>query len=358
MIHTSAVIEGRQVTIGYREGKRETDLFTDMDFTLYRGELTTLLGTNGTGKSTLLRTMSATQPYLRGNILLNGRELSSYNERELARHIGVVFTERYMAGGLRVHELVALGRYPYTGFFGRLDENDRLITEAVMVQVGIYHKRDSYLSQLSDGERQKAFIAKALAQESDVILLDEPTAFLDLPSRIETMSLLHRLAEENGKTILMSTHDVEQALVLADRLWLLSPGNGLECGATEDMILAGRLDKLFPSDNIRFDTEHGSYYPLVHSHTPIALSAADPTLLHWGINLLNRNGFSCLIDENVSVSTENRHTHKNGEIPHISINAVNCISLSHNGTTYTLPSFSALADTIRSMKPKLTNYRQ
>ena len=103
MIHTSAVIEGRQVTIGYREGKRETDLFTDMDFTLYRGELTTLLGTNGTGKSTLLRTMSATQPYLRGNILLNGRELSSYNERELARHIGVVFTERYMAGGLRLH---------------------------------------------------------------------------------------------------------------------------------------------------------------------------------------------------------------------------------------------------------------
>ena len=156
----------------------------------------------------------------------------------------------------------------------------------------------------------------------------------------------------------MSTHDVEQALVLADRLWLLSPGNGLECGATEDMILAGRLDKLFPSDNIRFDTEHGSYYPLVHSHTPIALSAADPTLLHWGINLLNRNGFSCLIDENVSVSTENRHTYKNGEIPHISINAVNCISLSHNGTTYTLPSFSALADTIRSMKPKLTNSRQ
>ena len=213
MIHTSAVIEGRQVTIGYREGKRETDLFTDMDFTLYRGELTTLLGTNGTGKSTLLRTMSATQPYLRGNILLNGRELSSYNERELARHIGVVFTERYMAGGLRVHELVALGRYPYTGFFGRLDENDRLITEAVMEQVGIYHKRDSYLSQLSDGERQKAFIAKALAQESDVILLDEPTAFLDLPSRIETMSLLHRLAEENGKTILMSTHDVELSLI-------------------------------------------------------------------------------------------------------------------------------------------------
>ena len=94
MIHSSAVIEGRQVTIGYREGKRETDLFTDMDFTLYRGELTALLGTNGTGKSTLLRTMSATQPYLRGNILLNGRELSSYNERDLARHIGVVFTER------------------------------------------------------------------------------------------------------------------------------------------------------------------------------------------------------------------------------------------------------------------------
>lgn len=132
---------------------------------------------------------------------------------------------------------------------------------------------------------KKPSIAKALAQESDVILLDEPTAFLDLPSRIETMSLLHRLAEESGKTILMSTHDVEQALVLADRLWLLSPGSGLECGVTEDMILAGRLDKLFPSviSLIRYRTRQLlSTRTQPHSHHSFA---ADPTLLHWGINL-------------------------------------------------------------------------
>lgn len=357
-MNRAAVIEGHQVAIGYREGKNETRLFSKMDFALYRGELTALLGTNGTGKSTLLRTMSATQPYFEGHITLHGQELTTFSERELARHIGVVFTDRHMAGGLRVHELVALGRYPYTGFFGRLDSSDRRIVESVMSQVGIAHKRDAYLSQLSDGERQKAFIAKALAQESEVILLDEPTAFLDLPSRIETMSLLHRLAEESGKTILMSTHDVEQALVLADRLWLLTPEKGLECGVTEDLILDGRLDRLFPTDNIKFDTEHGSYYPLVESHTPVLLSATDTTLLHWGINLLNRNGFSCLIGKEpsntpqtkASPSVNNKHEKDTGTQLGITIETAHRIVLSHGATQQTLDSFTALAEAIKKWR--------
>lgn len=349
-MNTTAVIEGRRVTLGYREGKERVELFADVDFSLYRGELTALLGINGAGKSTLLRTMSATQPCLSGEILLGGVNLADLSERERAQRIGVVFTEKHLAGGLRVHELVALGRYPYTGFFGRLDRHDRERVEEVMVQAGIAHKRDAYLSQLSDGERQKAFIAKALAQESDVILLDEPTAFLDLPSRIETLMLLHRLAEECGKTILLSTHDVEQALVLADRLWLLSPQYGLECGVTEDMILSGRLDRLFPSESIRFDPEHGSYYPLVRSGAPVRLRAGNATLLHWAINLLNRNGFSCLIDKEEATSPDEKAARKNDSIPAISIEASHRIVLTTGEGHRVLNSFEALADAIKRLK--------
>ncbi|HIT81122.1 MAG TPA: ABC transporter ATP-binding protein [Candidatus Caccoplasma merdavium] len=349
-MNTTAVIEGRRVTLGYREGKERAILFSDMDFSLYRGELTALLGINGAGKSTLLRTMSATQPCLSGEIRLGGKDLSALSEQERAQRIGVVFTEKHMAGGLRVHELVALGRYPYTGFFGRLDRHDRERVKEVMALAGIAHKRDAYLSQLSDGERQKAFIAKALAQESDVILLDEPTAFLDLPSRIETMMLLHRLAEECGKTILLSTHDVEQALVLADRLWLLSPQYGLECGVTEDLILSGRLDRLFPSDTIRFDPEHGSYYPLVHSCSPVMLRADNATLLHWGINLLNRNGFSCLIDKDKATSPGEEAARTSDKIPYISIEANDRITLTSGAKRLALDSFAALADAVKELK--------
>ncbi|MCD7710912.1 MAG: ABC transporter ATP-binding protein [Porphyromonadaceae bacterium] len=345
---STPVLEGCQVTIGYREGKRENALFPPMDFALYPGELTALLGINGVGKSTLLRTLSATQPALGGEIRLKGKNLSAYKEGELARHISVVLTERQVAGGLRVHELVALGRYPYTGFWGSLRPDDRRIIEKVMEETGIAHKRNFHLSQLSDGERQKAFIAKTLAQESEVILLDEPTAFLDLPSRIEMMSLLHRLAAENGKTILLSTHDVGQALVLADKLWLLSPQKGLECGVTEELILAGRLDNLFPSNAIRFDPEHGSYYPLVQGHSRIALSAANPTLLHWGVNLLNRNGFSCLLDENMGDTAEGKSPSVPTETARIAIEAADHIAFSYAGEKICLSSFSALITTLRS----------
>lgn len=297
MRQSEIVVEGKDLTIGYQVGKKRTEVHAGLNFQLFRGELTCLLGANGAGKSTLLRTLAAAQPFLSGSLQLLGRDLSAYSERELSRTIGVVLTDRTQAGGLTVYELVALGRQPYTGFFGRLDKKDKLLVEHALQAVEITHKARCYMAELSDGERQKVMIAKALVQECPLILLDEPTAFLDVVSRIEIMNLLHRLAVEENRAILLSTHDIEQALVLADRLWLLSSPEGLECGVTEDLILHNRMDTLFPDrSHIKFDLMHGGFSPEVSGEKRIVLKAADEILRHWAQNALNRHHYFCLED--------------------------------------------------------------
>ncbi len=291
------VIQGQNLSIGYRTGKQEKIVHEHLNFQLHAGELTCLLGANGTGKSTLLRTLSASQPALGGTLDILGKPLTEYTEKERSRTIGVVLTDKTFAGGLSVYELVGLGRQPHTGFFGRLNKEDKRIIEEAMEHVGIAHKAHSYTAELSDGERQKAMIAKALVQECPLILLDEPTAFLDVVSRIEIMHLLHRLAEEQQKAILLSTHDIEQALVLSDKLWLLSKEHGLQTGVTEDIILNHQMENLFDKKDIRFDYDHGVYYPLANGQKKIAVSSEDKTLLHWAINALNRHGYQCVSND-------------------------------------------------------------
>ena len=290
------VIQGKDLSIGYRTGKKEKIVHRHLNFQLHAGELTCLLGANGAGKSTLLRTLSASQPSLKGELLILDKTVSAYTEKERSRTIGVVLTDKTFTGGLSVYELVALGRQPHTGFFGRLTKEDRRIVEEAMENVGIAHKARNYTAELSDGERQKVMIAKALVQECPLILLDEPTAFLDVVSRIEIMHLLHRLAVEQNKAILLSTHDIEQALVLSDKLWLLTKGEGLQYGVTEDIILSHRMDSLFPHKDIRFDYDHGVYYPTVEGHRKVCVTCEDKTLLHWTLNALNRHGYQCSSD--------------------------------------------------------------
>ena len=237
-----AVIEARNLSIGYRRNGRTVKcVHKDLSFSLYSGQLTCLLGPNGAGKSTLLRTLSASQKALAGEWRLNGKPANRYSERELSRWIGLVLTDRTFAGGLRVSELVSLGRYPHTGFLGRLSVQDKEQVQRAMEQVGIADKAHSYVAQLSDGERQKVMIAKALAQECPVVLLDEPTAFLDVVSRIEMMNLLHDLAVKQQKTILLSTHDLEQALSVADEVVVFYAGETIEKAKAEDFGDAANL---------------------------------------------------------------------------------------------------------------------
>ncbi len=176
------IIKADSISIGYQKSRynSKSNLYNDLSFSLYKGELVCLLGSNGAGKSTLIRTICGSQPSLKGNIFLENKNITSYSEKELSRLLGLVLTDKTSIGGLLVKELVELGRYPYTGFFGHLTQQDKDIAKKAMEDVCIMHKADSYVAELSDGERQKVMIAKALAQECPIVLLDEPTAFLDI----------------------------------------------------------------------------------------------------------------------------------------------------------------------------------
>lgn len=240
------MIQIRRLSIGYRlKGGKQKCIKEAIDVDLHPGELTCLLGRNGAGKSTLIRTLAGFQAPLSGEIRYKGQDMQSFSDSEKAQLLGVVLTDRTNAGGITVFELVSLGRHPHTGFFGKLKESDREVIQTSMEKAGIAHKAQAYLSELSDGERQKAMIAKALAQECPLIFLDEPTAFLDLNSRIETMELLRSLALEEGKTILLSTHDVEAAVRMSKRFWLMDKKKEFLSGTPEDLIESGVFDDYF-----------------------------------------------------------------------------------------------------------------
>ncbi len=283
-------LSAKELHIGYKlKGKKIKSVHSDLNLNLYKGEVTCLLGLNGAGKSTLLRTLTGFQPAIGGSIELLGKEFSSYSQRELSLTVGVVLTEKTNAGGITVYELVSLGRHPHTGFFGELKEEDHIVVEESINAVGISHKATSYISELSDGERQKVMIAKALAQQCPIIILDEPTAFLDVTSRIETMVLLQNLAHQQNKTILLSTHDLDLAIQMADSLWLQRKGEPLYCGAPEDLILSGKLSSFFNRNNIKFDNLSGKLNTTIPNNF-IGVSGSE-LLVNWVTNALFRWGY-------------------------------------------------------------------
>lgn len=248
-----------KLSIGY-SGKGDVKVVaSDICAGINSGELTCLLGANGVGKSTLLRTLSAFQPKLSGEIRIQGKEIGSYTDKQLSKVISVVLTEKCDIRNMTSVELIGLGRSPYTGFWGTLSKEDKEVVDHAINLVGISHLAYRMVHTLSDGERQKVMIAKALAQETPVIFLDEPTAFLDFPSKVEMMQLLHQLSRQTDKTIFLSTHDLELALQIADKIWLMDKVNGVTIGTPEDLSLDGTLSSFFARKGIVFDLETGLF---------------------------------------------------------------------------------------------------
>ena len=251
----------KNLCIGYRTKNNIRTVAEGINAAIRQGELTCLLGANGIGKSTLLRTLSAFQPKLGGEIIIRSQEsgdrsqeIDAFTDKELSRVIGVVLTEKPDIRNMTVRELVALGRSPYTGFWGTLHDEDWQVVDEAIDAVRISGLRERMVHTLSDGERQKVMIAKALAQQTPVIFLDEPTAFLDFPSKVEMMQLLRRLAREQQKTIFLSTHDFELALQVADTLWLMETG-GVSIGTLRELAESGALARYVERPGITFEAE-------------------------------------------------------------------------------------------------------
>ena len=227
---------------------------SDLNATALPGTLTCLIGHNGTGKSTLLRTIARLQSSIDGSVLIGDNDISTLKPTRLSRMLSIVLTSRPDVRNMTVEELVALGRAPYTGFWGRLSADDRRVVRQSIESVGITAMAERRVCILSDGEMQKVMIAKSLAQQTPVILLDEPTAFLDFPGKIDLMLLLQRLAHEERKTILLSTHDLETALQTADRLWLLADG-ALHDGTPHELADKGFIDDYIGRKSVKFDKQ-------------------------------------------------------------------------------------------------------
>lgn len=247
-------IDLKNTSIGYRDGKKDIVVVDGISASLSRGELVALIGRNGAGKSTLLRTLAGYQKPLSGTIEYDGTGASLLSLQELARKVSVVLTDTASVANMSVVELVSLGRTPYTNFWGTLENDDKKIVKQAMEMMGILPFAERNISMLSDGERQKCLISKAIAQQTSTILLDEPTAFLDFQSKVHLMQMLRRLAKEEDKAVLVSTHDLELALRIADRLWLVADGK-VVAGTVEELSAVGTLQAFIEDDCIGYNAK-------------------------------------------------------------------------------------------------------
>jgi len=295
-----SILTTQHLSIGYsRKGK--TDIIqSGLDLQLRAGELVCLIGPNGSGKSTLLRTLTGLQKSLAGKTLIDGKDITFIKQHEKALKLALVLTERVDIDNTSVYNLVSLGRHPHSDWWGNVtDQEDAIIREAITM-VHMDHKMHQNINELSDGERQRAMIAKALAQDTPIIMLDEPTAHLDLPNRVEIMLLLHKLAHKTHKAILLSTHELDLALQAADRIWLISTDHGVECGVPEDLVFNGSFNRAFQSNSYFFNAANGNFsmnYPM----TKKVWVSGDKTRMYWTLRALARAGYMVVQDADVQI---------------------------------------------------------
>jgi len=341
----NATIEIKNLSTGYKVKKGEKVISRGLNASLNQCELTCLLGPNGAGKSTLLRTLCAFQKALGGDVEVLGKSIKKYKPQELAKVVSVVLTDNSKISNLTAFEVIAMGRSPYTGFWGKLNDRDKTIIEKCLGWVGIEHLAERKMQTLSDGERQKVMIAKAIAQETPIIFLDEPTAYLDYPSKVQMMLLLHRLAKALKKTIFMSTHDLEHALQVADQVWLLDQEKGLTAGLPEDLSIEGKIEEYFNREGITFDRET-CFFSISHETAREVAVEGNKDSLEYKLccKALIRSGIMPIEDKEASVKIrvpgdgtfrlieDNRESYNVKKIQHLLVTIVPALVKHHINT--------------------------
>lgn len=251
------ILKTENLSIGYSNKKEQTVVTSNINIELQQGELIGLIGANGIGKSTLLRTLTKVQKPLSGDVHINDKSLTHFNSNELAKALSLVLTEQVVSKNLSVFELVALGRQPYTNWVGNLSSNDLSIVNNAMSQTNIENLKHKKCFELSDGQLQKVMIARALAQDTDLIILDEPTTHLDMYHKAFVLKLLQNLVKKTNKTILFSSHEIDLAIQLCDKIVLMTEDTVIDSPC--NLIEKGAFNTLFPKDLIVFDEKTGSF---------------------------------------------------------------------------------------------------
>ncbi|MDW7694350.1 ABC transporter ATP-binding protein [Flammeovirgaceae bacterium SG7u.111] len=302
------ILRTNDLQIGYKSKKGNKMVAEHLNLELYPGQLVCLLGANGAGKSTLMRTLAGIQAPLKGGIWLEDIDIHKVKKTELAKKLSLVLTENMTVGNLSVYSLLSLGRYPYVGWFGQLSEEDKRVIKEAVKATGIEEFLDKQISQLSDGERQKVLITRALVQDTPLIMLDEPTAHLDLPNRVEIIRLLREMARKTGKAIVLSTHELDLALQAADNIWLMMPNQSMVTGMPEDLILQGTFEKAFQKGGFDFCKETGTFKVNIPQRGKTINLKGDKAHYFWTKRALEREGFS--FDENADLEL---NIHQNGQ---------------------------------------------
>ena len=275
MKEEETILSVNKLSIGYREGNIRSELFSDISAEVIPGEIVAVVGSNGAGKSTLLRTITGLHYALKGEVIVYGQKISTYQPEKLAKRISYVAASSSVSPYLTVYELVSLGRFPHTNWIGRMTQNDRRVVEEAIESVDLGRLRDRKIGEVSDGERQRSLIARALAQDTGIVILDEPTAYLDLPNKYELISLLRKVSASAEKSFIYTTHDLHIAVGESDRIWLLGD-RGFVDGAPEDLMIRGSFEGLFAGTKLQFADESGLYTYPVTSIGKVILRVDDP----------------------------------------------------------------------------------
>jgi iron complex transport system ATP-binding protein len=289
------IIEMKGLVVGYRRKNQPVPVMSFPSIKVEKGDFIAVAGQNGIGKSTLIKTLIQLIPEIEGDILLNGKPVKSYPRTKLASIISYVSTEIVHNQQMTVRDLVTFGRYPYTNWFGKIEKNDLKIVDEAIELLELQHLAGRSIDEISDGERQRTMIARALAQQTEIMILDEPTAFLDLPHKHEIVNLLGWLSRKFKKTVIFTTHDLGIAIREVDKLWLLS-GDGFFHGSPEDLILNGTVSKTFNTSKVSFDNRKGEF-TIKKELRPFIHVTGKSNLIHWTKNAIEKDGFTVLDKE-------------------------------------------------------------
>lgn len=284
------ILDIKDISIGYKRGSEKKIISDTLSGSIQGGALVALLGPNGCGKSTLLRSIAGLQPLLDGTVEILGKSIETLSGKQKARMLSLVLTDEVTSAYLIVKDIIAIGRYPYTGVMGVLEKEDKNIINNSITQCNLDSYVDRVYHELSDGEKQRVMLARALAQDTPLMMLDEPTAHLDLPNRVEMMKMLRDLSKSTQKAILLSTHELDLALQWCDYLWLMNKQGEIEMGTPEDLVLNGAFSSVFNDNSFFFDIASGVFKKKREVKGNIAISG-DRIMKIWTQKALEREGY-------------------------------------------------------------------
>ena len=287
------ILETHSLSVGYLHHKKNILIQSNLNLLVNRGEMICLIGPNGSGKSTLLRSLSGLQPALSGKTFIENKDIEKLSSKERALLISLVLTDRIEVENATVQSIIAMGAHPHTNWWGNINKEIKDEVDKAISMVHLEKKRFHLLTELSDGERQRVMVAKAFLQDTPIIILDEPTAHLDLPNRVEIMLLLHKLAHQTGKSVIISTHELDMALQAADKVWLMTANKGIEVGVPEDLVLNGKFNEVFKSDNYIFNPTNGNFSMNYQLKKQVSVKG-EPTKLYWTLRALARAGYAAV----------------------------------------------------------------